>query len=86
MSESALTDSSGGPESPPAGDIMDHEPVMTPPTTPPASELGGTISHGSASGMTAIKTQRSESGGWGKKAMKQLFGGSKKKNGSSEHE
>jgi hypothetical protein len=34
--------------------------------------------------MATIKTQRSESGGW-KKAMK-LFGSSKKKNGSSEHE
>ena len=84
MSDSALTDSSG-PESPPAGDIMDHEPVMTPPTTPPTSELGGTISHGSHSGMAAIKTQRSESGGW-KNAMKMFGGKSKRKNGGSEHE
>ncbi|OCT52209.1 regulator of G protein signaling domain protein [Cladophialophora carrionii] len=84
ISESALTDSSGGPESPPAGELLDHEPIMTPPTTPPTSELGGTTSHGSASGMAAIKTQRSESGGW-KKAMK-IFSGGKKKNGSNEHE
>ncbi len=86
ISESALTDSSGGPESPPAGDLLEHEPVMTPPTTPPTSELGGTFSHGSGSGsgMAFMKTQRSESGGW-KKAMK-MFGGGKKKNGNSEHE
>jgi hypothetical protein len=84
ISESALTDSSGGPESPPPGDI-DSEAVMTPPTTPPASELGGSSSHPSGSGMTAIKTQRSESGGW-KKAMKIFGGSSKKKNGSNEHE
>ena len=95
MSESALTDSSGGPESPPAGDIMEHEPTMTPPTTPPISELGGTTSHGSAGhgstshgsvgAMATIKTQRSESGGW-KKAMKLFGGGGKKKNGGHEHE
>lgn len=83
VSESALTDSSGGPDSPPAGELLEHESVMTPPTTPPTSELGGTTSHSSGSGLAAIKSQRSESGGW-KKAMK-LFGG-KKKNGSSEHD
>ena len=87
ISDSALTDSSGGPESPPTGDLLDNEAVMTPPTTPPTSELGATISQGSAMGMgmMAIKTQRSESGGW-KKAMKMFGGGAKKKNGSSEHE
>ncbi|KAJ9607550.1 hypothetical protein H2200_007628 [Cladophialophora chaetospira] len=85
-SESAMTDSSGGPESPPANDILEHEPVMTPPTTPPTSELGGTTSHGSTSGMAAImKTQRSESGGW-KKGMKMMFGGGGKKKNGGEHE
>jgi hypothetical protein len=79
VSESALTDSSGGPDSPPGAD---HDPAITPPTTPPTSDLGaGGMSHVSGpAAVHAAKTSRSESGGW-KKAMK-LFGG-KKKNGSS---
>jgi hypothetical protein len=83
MSESALTDSSGGADSPPPGDVMDTEPVMTPPTTPPTSELAGTVSHGSSSGLAGVKPHRSESGGW-KKAMKMFGGGGKKKNGSEQ--
>ncbi|EXJ77498.1 hypothetical protein A1O3_09724 [Capronia epimyces CBS 606.96] len=79
VSESALTDSSGGPESPPAGEF---DSVMTPPTTPPTSDAGmGVPSQVSGvASLHAAKTHRSESGGW-KKAMK-LFGGSKKKTGS----
>ncbi|KIW91138.1 uncharacterized protein Z519_08032 [Cladophialophora bantiana CBS 173.52] len=84
VSESALTDSSGGPDSPPVGELLEADSVMTPPTTPPTSELGGTISHGSGSGMASVKPHRSESGGW-KKAMK-IFSGGKKKNGGSEHD
>lgn len=82
VSESALTDSSGGPDSPPVGEHAEPEPVITPPTTPPTSELGmGGTSHSSGlSAMTSIKTQRSESGGW-KKPFK-FFSGGKKKNGS----
>ncbi|KAL2430558.1 hypothetical protein ABEF95_010986 [Exophiala dermatitidis] len=81
VSESALTDSSGGPESPPVGE---PDLVMTPPTTPPTSDLGvsGTSHFGAATSGHTAKTHRSESGGW-KKAMK-LFGGSKKKTGSSD--
>ncbi|KIX04767.1 uncharacterized protein Z518_05637 [Rhinocladiella mackenziei CBS 650.93] len=78
VSESALTDSSGGPETPPPGE---PEPTITPPTTPPTSELGmGSASHTSgAASIHVAKTQRSESTTW-KKAMKLL--GGKKKNGS----
>jgi hypothetical protein len=80
LSESALTDSSTGPDSPSAGE---HDSSVTPPTTPPTSDFGlaGT-SHGS-SGMSfhAPKTQRSESGSGWKKAMK-MFSGGKRKNGS----
>jgi hypothetical protein len=78
VSESALTDSSGGLDSPPSGDL---DPVITPPTTPPTSDLGaGSTSHARAASIHAAKTHRSESGGW-KKAMK-LFQGGKKKNGN----
>lgn len=80
VSESALTDSSGGPESPPSGE---PESAITPPTTPPTSELGlAHTSHASAlASLQAAKSQRSESGGW-KKAMKLFGGGTKKKTGS----
>ncbi|EXJ81991.1 hypothetical protein A1O1_08059 [Capronia coronata CBS 617.96] len=82
VSESALTDSSGGPDSPPAGEP--DTVVMTPPTTPPTSDVGmsgmGQVS--GAASVHAAKIHRSESGGW-KKAMK-LFGGSKKKNEGSD--
>ncbi|KAK5054647.1 hypothetical protein LTR84_001538 [Exophiala bonariae] len=83
VSESALTDSSGGLESPPPGD---QESMVTPPTTPPTSDMhisGGNGHHGQSSGFTSMplpKSQRSESGGW--KKMTKLFGGSKKKGGS----
>lgn len=79
VSESALTDSSGGPESPPPGE---PDSVMTPPTTPPTSDagMGSTREVSGVASVHAAKTSRSESGGW-KKAMK-LFGGSKKKTGS----
>jgi hypothetical protein len=76
VSESALTDSSGGPDSPPSGD---YETAITPPTTPPTSELGtgNTSQAGGVASLHATKSQRSESGGW-KKAMK-LFGGGGKR-------
>lgn len=86
VSESALTDSSGGPESPPSGE---QESMVTPPTTPPNSDLhasGNGNGHGHSSGLTSIplpKSQRSESGsGGGWKKMAKIFGGSKKKGGS----
>lgn len=83
VSESALTDSSGGPESPSAGEHDEMHSAITPPTTPPTSELGGSLSHGSSMASAHVtKTHRSESGGW-KKAMK-LFSGGKRKNGSFE--
>lgn len=69
-SESALTDDSGGGagETPPAGEAES----VTPPTTPPNSDLGtGPATHG-------IKPQRSESGGWSRK-MGKLFGANKKR-------
>lgn len=85
VSESALTDSSGGLDSPPPGD---QDSMVTPPTTPPTSDMhtsgnGHHGHHGHLSGLTSVplpKTQRSESGGW--KKMTKLFGGSKKKGGS----
>ena len=85
MSEGALTDSSAGPESPPIGE---HD-AITPPTTPPTSDLsmGGTShSSGGASVHQVTKTQRSESSGGWKKAIKFLGGGGKKKNGGYNNE
>lgn len=81
VSESALTDSSGGPESPPPGE---HESSITPPTTPPTSDLGmASLSHGSSgTSLHPSKSHRSESGSGWKKAMKLFGGGGKKKNGS----
>ena len=80
MSESALTDSSGGGggDTPPPVD-RELESVMTPPTTPPTSDIGvGSTSHmiGPTSHMN--KPQRSESGGWSKK-MNKFFGANKKR-------
>src|SRR5262249_36157088 len=81
VSEGALTDSSRGPERPSTGD---HDATtITPPTTPPTSELSMAGTNHSSVAQVA-KTQRSESGGW-KKAMK-LFGGGKKKNGGFNNE
>ncbi|KAK6376083.1 hypothetical protein LTS17_007334 [Exophiala oligosperma] len=81
VSESALTDSSGGPESPPPGE---HDSSITPPTTPPTSDLGmASISHGSSgTSLHPSKSHRSESGSGWKKAMKLFGGGGKKKTGS----
>jgi len=78
VSESALTDSSGGPESLSAGE---QDPIITPPTTPPTMDIGAGPQPGALS-VYGPKTQRSESGGWKKMGMK-IFGGSKKKTGSS---
>ena len=65
-SEAALTD----------GSDPDEGVVMTPPTTPPTSELGGHGQHHRQAAPTThpqFKPQRSESGAW-KKTMK-FFGG-----------
>ena len=88
VSEDALTDNSNGPESPPVGE---HDSMVTPPTTPPTSDLPPSASasrqgngNGQSIGLTSIplpKSQRSESGGW-KKMAKIFGGGSKKKAGS----
>jgi hypothetical protein len=80
-SESALTDSSEGGASPGA---MEVDAVITPPTTPPTSELGGPHMTHSHSGPTTHpvphvnKPHRSESGAW-KKTMKFFGGGSSNK-------
>jgi hypothetical protein len=69
-SESALTD----------GSDPDESAVMTPPTTPPTSELGGNAAYGTQrqhhqapTTQPQLKPHRSESGAW-KKTMK-FFGG-----------
>jgi Regulator of G protein signaling domain len=68
--ECGLTDDSGSADSPSAGD------PMTPPTTPPSSDL-----HiGSLHGQHHPKPNRSDSGSWRKMGMK-LWG--KKKNGGT---
>ena len=89
MSESALTESSGGGggDTPPPGE---HEFTMTPPTTPPTSDLGvsstaqagGPTSQASGPLSHAPKPQRSESGGWSRK-MNKFFSGNKEKKRSS---
>lgn len=78
MSESALTDTSSGEgNSPAAGE---NESVMTPPTTPPSSDLGASRSRdmGSAPTTQPFKPQRSESGGWKRMGMKFFSGNNKK--------
>lgn len=86
VSESALTDSSEGGGSP---GPLESEAVMTPPTTPPTSELGGPhVSHAVSAptthpvGHPPTKSHRSESGAW-KKTMKFFGGGSNKKKDTS---
>ena len=78
-SESALTDSSGGDRDSPVPGEQDS--VMTPPTTPPSSDLGtNRLDHRTSATSHPIKPQRSESGGWKRNAMK-FFGGKPKRGG-----
>lgn len=81
-SEGAVTDtSSGGADSPGAGE---QEAVMTPPTTPPSSDIGAVHTHMSQAPTThPMKPHRSESGGWKRMGMK-FFSGNKKRGGFSE--
>ena len=72
VSESALTDDSGSGGSPNPGDL---DSTMSPPLTPPQSDMPATQSHSAYSHMT--KPSRSESGGWKKMGMK-IFGAKKK--------
>ena len=79
MSESALTDSSGGGggDTPPPGE---QESVMTPPSTPPNSDLGtGNTAHVGGPTTHPAKPQRSESGGWSRKMGKLFSSGNKKR-------
>lgn len=85
VSESALTDSSEGGASP---GPVEHDVVITPPTTPPTSELGGPHGGNSYNAPTTHpvhptqKPHRSESGAW-KKTMKFFGGGSNRKKDTS---
>ncbi|RMZ77355.1 hypothetical protein DV737_g4401, partial [Chaetothyriales sp. CBS 132003] len=79
MSEAALTDSSGGDRDSPVPGEQDS--VMTPPTTPPASDLGAGNQATSISATShPLKPQRSESGGWKRMGMK-FFGSGKQRRG-----
>jgi len=82
-SESALTDDSGGGESPSVGDL---DSTMPSPITPPTSDLhpGHGASHAHAAYPPSAKPSRSESGGWRKMGMK-IFG-AKKKNSSQDEQ
>lgn len=85
MSEAALTDSSGSGSGGGLGGAGDsplpgeQDSVMTPPTTPPTSDLGapGGTGYTSTSVIPSSKTQRSESGGWKKSFGMKFFGGGK---------
>ena len=71
-----LTDDSGSASSPsPSG--IERE-LMTPPTTPPSSELGGT-GRESMHASPHSKSGRSDSGGWKRMSQKLSKGWSKKK-------
>ncbi|KAK5947265.1 hypothetical protein PMZ80_001414 [Knufia obscura] len=72
VSEGALTDDSGSGSSPNPGDL---DATLSPPLTPPQSDMPSTHSHSSYSHMT--KPSRSESGGWKRMGMK-IFGAKKK--------
>ena len=78
-SESALTDSSGGDRDSPVPGEQDS--VMTPPTTPPTSDLGaGSMSHTTSATSHPTKPQRSESGGWKRMGIK-FFNAKQKRGG-----
>ncbi|RMZ90271.1 hypothetical protein DV736_g2503, partial [Chaetothyriales sp. CBS 134916] len=78
-SDAALTDSSGGDRDSPVPGEQDS--VMTPPTTPPTSDLG-TGNQATLISATShpLKPQRSESGGWKRMGMK-FFGGKQRRGG-----
>ncbi|KAJ9650534.1 hypothetical protein H2198_010169 [Neophaeococcomyces mojaviensis] len=74
VSESALTDDSGSGGSPSAGDL---DSTMTPPLTPPTSDMPSSQTTPQNAYTHAAKPSRSESGGWKKMGMK-IFGARKK--------
>ncbi|KAL9108649.1 MAG: hypothetical protein Q9227_006595 [Pyrenula ochraceoflavens] len=68
-STAIYTDDSGSASSPSASGGMDRD-LMTPPTTPPSSELGGVGSRESTRTSPHSKSGRTESGGWKRMSQK----------------